>query len=327
MTAITTTGLTKRFGEDVLAVDSLDLEIEEGEVFGFLGPNGAGKSTTINMLLDLTRPTAGSATVLGYDIQAESQQIRRRVGVLPEGYDLYDRLSGRTHIEFAIRAKGTDDDLDAILSRVGLDEADRERDVGGYSKGMKQRLALGIALTGDPDLPILDEPSSGLDPTGINDMKELVREEADRGTAVFFSSHILGEVQAVCDRIAVLNEGQLVAVGTIDELQSTVGGDARLDLELDRVSRDVVETLSEISGVSGATANGEHVTVHCSEPTAKARAINHVEAADATVLDIQVEDHSLEDIFATLTGNGEDESQTRGTDGELESDSPEEVEA
>lgn len=315
MTAITTTGLTKQFGEDVLAVDSLDLEVEEGEVFGFLGPNGAGKSTTINMLLDLTRPTGGSATVLGYDTQAESQEIRRRVGVLPEGYDLYDRLSGRKHIEFALRTKDADDDPDAILARVGLDEEDRARDVGGYSKGMKQRLALGMALTGDPDLLILDEPSSGLDPTGINEMKALVQEEADRGTAVFFSSHILSEVKAVCDRVGVLNEGRLEAVGSIDELQSAVGGEAKLDLSLDRVPQEAIETLPDIDGVSDATATDERLTVYCREPTAKATAINHVEAAGVTVQDIQVEDHSLEDIFATLTGNGAHETDEHRTDG------------
>ena len=303
MTAIDTDGLTKRFGEDVLAVDELDLTIEEGEVFGFLGPNGAGKSTTINMLLDLTRPTSGSATVLGHDIRAESQQIRERIGVLPEGYDLYDRLTGRKHLEFAIRAKDVDDDPDRLLDRVGLDPEDGDRDVGGYSKGMQQRLALGMALAGDPDLLILDEPSSGLDPTGISEVQEIVRAEADRGTAVFFSSHILGEVEAVCDRIGVLNEGRLVAEGTIDDLQREFAGDAKLDLTLEPTPDGVVGSLPDVEGVSGATVEDGFVRVRCADSRAKARAINHVEAAGATVADIQVEDHSLEDIFTALTSD------------------------
>jgi ABC-2 type transport system ATP-binding protein len=306
MSVIETDGLTKRFGEDVLAVDDLDLRVEAGEVFGFLGPNGAGKSTTINVLLDLTRPTAGSATVLGHDIQEESQAIRERIGVLPEGYDLYDRLSGRKHVEFAMRTKGVDGDPAAVLDRVGLDEDDWDRTVGGYSKGMKQRLALGMALTGDPELLILDEPSSGLDPTGIAEVKELVRSEAERGTAVFFSSHILSEVEAVCDRIGVLNEGRLVASGTIDDLQREFAGDARLDLALDPVPETGIEALPEVDGVTGTAVHEEGVTVQCRESRAKARAINHLEDAGATVTDIQVEDHSLEDIFAALTGNGED---------------------
>jgi ABC-2 type transport system ATP-binding protein len=306
MSAIDTDGLTKQFGEDVLAVDSLDLTVETGEVFGFLGPNGAGKSTTINMLLDLTRPTSGSATVLGHDIQAESQAIRERIGVLPEGYDLYDRLSGRKHVEFAIRAKDVDDDPDAILERVGLGGDDGSREVGGYSKGMKQRLALGMALAGDPELLILDEPSSGLDPTGIREVQEIVRTEADRGTAVFFSSHILSEVEAVCDRIGVLNEGRLVAVGTIDHLQREFAGDAKLDLTLEPVPDGVVGSLPELEGVSGATMTDGFVRVRCADSRAKARAINHVEDAGATVIDIQVEDHSLEDIFTALTSEGEE---------------------
>jgi len=307
MPAIDTDGLTKRFGSDVLAVDDLDLTVEEGEVFGFLGPNGAGKSTTINMLLDLTRPSSGSASVLGHDAQAESRMIRERIGVLPEGYDLYDRLSGRKHVRFAIRAKDVDDDPDEILARVGLDGEDRDRDVGGYSKGMKQRLALGMALVGDPDLLILDEPSSGLDPTGISEVQELVRAEADRGTSVFFSSHILGEVEAVCDRIGVLNEGRLVAVGTIEKLQSEFAGDATLSLSLDAVPA-AVDTLPDVDGVTEATVDDRTVTVRCADPRAKARAINYVEDAGATVMDIGVEDYSLEEIFATLTGNGEGES-------------------
>lgn len=313
MTAIETNGLTKQFGESVLAVDELDLTVERGEVFGFLGPNGAGKSTTINMLLDLTRPTAGSASVLGLDVQAESQAIRERIGVLPEGYDLYDRLTGRSHIEFAMRAKGVDADPAAILSRVGLDEEDWDRDIGGYSKGMQQRLALGMALTGDPEVLILDEPSSGLDPTGITEVKELVREEADRGTAVFFSSHILAEVKAVCDRIGVLNDGRLVEVGTIEELQSAVGGDAELTLTVDRIPAgiDDLETLDGITGVR-TTRETNTVTVLCEAGQAKAAAIEHLLSKEVEIHDIQVEDYSLEDIFATLTANGGETSEVSG---------------
>jgi ABC-2 type transport system ATP-binding protein len=323
MTAIETDGLTKRFGEDVLAVDELDLTIQKGEVFGFLGPNGAGKSTTINMLLDLTRPTSGSATVLGYDTQAKSQEIRERIGVLPEGYDLYDRLSGRTHLDFAIRAKNVDDDPDAILERVGLDAEDGDRDVGGYSKGMQQRLALGMALTGDPELLILDEPSSGLDPTGIQEVQEIVQSEADRGAAVFFSSHILSEVEEVCDRIGVLNEGRLIAEGTIDTLQREFAGDAKLDLTLDPVPDGVVESLPDVEGVSGAARKDGFVRVRCRDATAKARAINRVEAAGATVTDIQVEDHSLEDIFTALTSDKADSEAADGVQAGAEPDQAE----
>lgn len=304
MPAIETNSLSKRFG-DVVAVDDLSLQIDDGEVFGFLGPNGAGKSTTINMLLDFARPTGGSATVLGYDIQDESQEIRKRVGVLPEGFDLYERLSGRKHIEFAQRAKGANGDPEEYLARVGLDGDPADRNAGGYSKGMKQRLAFGMALVGDPDLLIMDEPSSGLDPTGIREMQEIVRSEAERGTTVFFSSHILDHVEEVCDRIGVMNEGELVAVGTLDELHAQIGGDAHLELSVDDAPDRAVETLPDIEGVSDATARNGWLDITCSDSAAKAKAINHVESAGSTVLDIQVEDQDIDDLFAELTGNGE----------------------
>jgi len=310
MPAIETDSLSKRFG-DVVAVDDVSLQIDDGEVFGFLGPNGAGKSTTINMLLDFARPTDGSATVLGYDVREESQEIRKRVGVLPEGFDLYERLSGRKHIEFAQRAKGANGDPEEYLARVGLDGDAANRNAGGYSKGMKQRLALGMALVGDPELLIMDEPSSGLDPTGIQEMQEIVRSEAERGTTVFFSSHILDHVEEVCDRIGVMNEGELVAIGTLDELHAQIGGDAHLELSVDDVSDRTVETLTDIDGISGATARNGHLDVSCSRSAAKAKAINHVEAAGTTVLDIQVEDQDIDDLFAELTGNGaKEEAET-----------------
>ncbi|RQG92898.1 ABC transporter ATP-binding protein [Natrarchaeobius halalkaliphilus] len=301
MSVVVTNGLTKAYG-DVTAINDLNLDIDEGEVFGFLGPNGAGKSTTINVLLDFVTPTAGSATILGHDTQENTREIHRRIGVLPEGYDLYDRLTGRRHIRFATATKQADDDPAEILERVGLDPEDADRAVGEYSKGMKQRLALGMALTGSPDLLILDEPSAGLDPSGIQRMQEIVRTEADRGTTVFFSSHILGQVEAVCDRVGVLNHGELVAIDTIEGLRETFGSGATVSLELDSVPESAVSSLSDIDGVTGYDINAQRLAVQCGDPRAKARAINHVEGAGATVLDIHVEEAGLHALFDELTG-------------------------
>jgi len=221
--------LTKQFGDEIVAVDNLDLTINEGEIFGFLGPNGAGKSTTINLLLDFIRPTKGSATVLGMNAQAEPAAIRDRIGVLPEGYGFDNYLTGREYVEWAIETKAANDDPDEILDIVGiLDEADRT--AAGYSKGMQQRLAFGMALVDDPELLILDEPSTGLDPNGMQQMRSVIRERAEAGTTVFFSSHILSEVEEVCDRVGVMNDGQLVAMDTIDNLRAEMGGQASLEL-------------------------------------------------------------------------------------------------
>ena len=307
MTAIETTGLTKTYGE-VTAVDGLDLAIEEGEVFGFLGPNGAGKSTTINMLLDFTRPTAGSATVLGYDAQAEADAISPRVGVLPEGFDVYPRLSGRRHIEFAIETKDAADDPDAVLERVGLSADDADRPAGDYSKGMRQRLATGMALVGDPDLLIMDEPSSGLDPHGIREMQDLVRSEAERGTTVFFSSHILEHVEAVCDRVGVLNEGELVAVDTIDGLRESIGGGATMELHLADDAGGFRETAASVAGIADVSVSGRTLECTVTDPAAKAGVVTALDDAGATIADMRLEDVSLETLFTALTDGESDES-------------------
>lgn len=300
MAAIETRNLTKRFGETV-ALEELELTVEEGEVFGFLGPNGAGKSTTINLLLDFMRPTAGSATVLGLDTRSESEAIREQIGVLAEGIDLYGRLTGRRHLELAIQWSDGSTTPEALLDRVGLEETAAERKVGGYSKGMKQRLALAMALAGDPELLILDEPSTGLDPNGIRTMRELVRTEAATGTTVFFSSHDLGQVEAVCDRVGILNAGELIAVDTIDGLRDAMGAKSELYL---RVSDEPTIELLDVNGVTEVTYEDGRLVVTCDEPRAKAHTIARLLDAGIEILDIDTSSVALEDVFAAYT-NGE----------------------
>ncbi|MFC7177362.1 ABC transporter ATP-binding protein [Halosegnis marinus] len=171
--------LTKRYGE-VTAVDGLSFQVGPGEVFGFLGPNGAGKSTTIDILLDFVRPTSGSVRVCGHDPETAPRAVRRRVGVLPEATGYYERASAREHLRFAAEMKDADPTPERKLERVGLGDA-VDRPVGGFSKGMRQRLGLAMALVGRPDLLVLDEPLAGLDPAGARRVRTLVREERDRG--------------------------------------------------------------------------------------------------------------------------------------------------
>jgi ABC-2 type transport system ATP-binding protein len=307
MAAIELDGVTKRFG-DVTAVDDLNLTVPEGEVFGFLGPNGAGKSTTINVLLDFVRPTEGTVRVLEMDPQAQSVAVRKRTGVLPEGFSTYDRLTGREHLEFAIESKDADADPDAILERVGL-EGDGDRKAGGYSKGMAQRLALGMALVGDPDLLILDEPSSGLDPAGAKEMREIVREEADRGATVFFSSHVLGQVEAVCDSVGILREGELVARDSIEGLREAVGTGATLEITTEAVTDDQLDAVRNLDGVDTASTDGTVVTVQC-DPETKTAVIGALEDAGVVVEDFSTRESSLEDLFLAYT-----EGDAPGADG------------
>jgi len=320
MASIELSGLTKHYGE-VVALQDVDLTVADGEIFGFLGPNGAGKSTTINMLLDFVRPTSGTATVLGMDAQADSQTVRQRVGVLPDGYHVYDRLTGRQHVQFAIDSKNADDDPEEILERVGIIEA-ADRKAGGYSKGMKQRLVLGMALVGEPDLLILDEPTTGLDPRGARDIREIIREEVARGATVFFSSHILEQVQAVCDRVGILREGELVAVDTIAGLRNAMTTDALLMVTLDRPFEDEVSLLETIAGVTSVTADGAALSVQCANG-AKTGVIDIVEELGYAVQDFKTQEASLEELFIAYT-DGERPGTKSAADADEETDAEEE---
>jgi ABC-2 type transport system ATP-binding protein len=316
MAAIELDGVAKRYGDDgfslpgrrtapVEALSDLDLTVEEGEIYGFLGPNGAGKSTTINILLDFVRPTAGRARVLGLDAQEEGKRVRERVGVLPEGFETYGRLTGRQHLEFAIESKGAADDPATLAERVGIADA-LDRKAGGYSKGMAQRLTLGMALVGEPDLLILDEPSTGLDPNGAREMRDIVEAERSRGATVFFSSHVLGQVEAVCDRVGILRDGELVAEDTVEGLRDAAGDGTTLDIEVARLPEDALSAVRALPGVSEVTANETSLQVAC-EDDAKSDVLSTLDESGAPVRDFTTTDASLEDVFATYTTGDREE--------------------
>lgn len=299
MSAIRLTDVTKRYGDE-MAVSNLDLAVRDGEIYGFLGPNGAGKSTTINLLLDFIRPTAGDVAVFGLDAHEESLAIRERTGILPEGFSLYDRLTGRQHLDFAIESKGVDADPDALFDRVGLDADALGKKVGGYSKGMAQRLALAAAIAGEPDLLILDEPSTGLDPAGARQMREIIYAERDRGATIFFSSHILEQVDAVCDRVGILRDGDLVAEDSVDGLRDATADETTLRVELDSLPDGATQRVAALDGVSNVTSQGSIVTVTCRDD-AKTRVLRTFEEAGAVVEDFETEESSLEDLFIDYT--------------------------
>jgi ABC-2 type transport system ATP-binding protein len=301
MTAIELQGLRKEFG-DVVALDGVDLTVGEGEVFGFLGPNGAGKSTTINILLDFVRPTAGSAKVLGHDAQTASTVVRERIGVLPEGYDVYERLTGREHMAFVIDAKDADDDPEELLERAGIADA-ADRRASGYSKGMKQRLVLAMALVDDPDLLILDEPTTGLDPNGARQMRELIREESERGATIFFSSHILSQVESVCDTVGILQNGQLIAKDSVEGLREAASGGVTLWVTLEDPAGDastVEDTVAELDGPTVARTDGDRVAINCKSDE-KMDILDALNDAGVDVANFDTEDQSLEELFAAYT--------------------------
>jgi ABC-2 type transport system ATP-binding protein len=229
-TVIETHELTKRYGDQV-AVNRLDLQIRQGEIFGFLGPNGAGKTTTFLMLLGLSEPTAGRARVCDFDPTREPLKVKRVVGYLPENVGFYDDMTAFDNLRYVARLNGMRDGallgkVEAVLDQVGLLPEARKR-VGAYSRGMRQRLGIAEVLLKEPQVAFLDEPTIGLDPDGTQKMLEFIQAMSrDRGITVFFSSHLLDQVQRISDRVGIMLKGNLVAVGPIQELaQQKMGVD------------------------------------------------------------------------------------------------------
>ncbi|MFB6206005.1 MAG: ABC transporter ATP-binding protein, partial [Haloglomus sp.] len=197
--------------------DADDLAVDEGEVYALVGPNGSGKTTALNVLLGLVRPTAGDARICGEDTWDAARAARQHLGVVPEGYGVYGRLTGRRHVAFAATSRGWSGDPDAVLERVGLqDVADRR--AGTYSRGMKKRLVLAMALVGDPDVLLLDEPFNGLDPDAAQTLRTAIEHERERGTSVLLASHLFREVAAVADRVGMLSGGELVREGPVADV-------------------------------------------------------------------------------------------------------------
>jgi ABC-2 type transport system ATP-binding protein len=201
------------------AVDNVSFEVKRGECFGFIGPNGAGKTTTIKLLLDIVRPSEGTIRLFGHP--PSDRHARARVGFLPERPYFYDHLTGEETLALYARlsdAHEVEARVRDMLARVGLADAGKTR-LGKYSKGMLQRIGLGAALIGEPELAVLDEPMSGLDPPGRRDVRKIIADLKARGTTVFFSSHILPDVEAICDRVAMIHKGKLVMIGEVKELR------------------------------------------------------------------------------------------------------------
>ena len=252
-------GLLKRYG-DIVAVDHVDLTVGEGDVYGYLGPNGAGKTTSLRMLLGLIRPDGGTAKLFGRDPLLEGARALDGVAGFVEAPRFYPYLSGRRNLELAaaLDGDGASGRIDAALDTVDL--ADRAKDrVGGYSHGMRQRLGIAGALLRDPQLLLLDEPTTGLDPAGMRDMRVLVRRLADQGMTVLLSSHLMGEVEELCDRVAIVRNGRVVYEGSLPELIETTAGhydvrttdDARA-LEIARHERGIEEVAAGNHGVTFA---------------------------------------------------------------------------
>ncbi|HKV57184.1 MAG TPA: ABC transporter ATP-binding protein [Ktedonobacteraceae bacterium] len=288
-------GLTKQFGRH-RAVDNLNLTVHSGSVFGFLGPNGAGKTTTIRMLLGLIRPTQGGGRILGHDIERERAAILPHVGAIVEAPAFYPILSGRDNLHVFARTAGNEDarTIAAVLEQVGLSSRARDK-VKTYSLGMKQRLAIAAALLNNPQIIFLDEPTNGLDPAGTVEMRELIGQLGASGHTIFLSSHLLHEVEQVCNEVAIINHGKLAAQGRVAELLKR---DASLLIEAEPLAtlQDVAARL----GVTPQVMGPRTVTVALAPDKAPVlmKALVH---ADAEVYQVTAQRTSLEHLFLELT--------------------------
>jgi ABC-type multidrug transport system ATPase subunit len=291
-TAVEVTGLTKRYGRQ-LAVDGVDLTVERGEVYGFLGPNGAGKTTTLRILTGLITPTSGSVRVLGG--HPSDSATLRRIGALIESPALYPFLSGRDNLRVLARYTGVPGTrADELLELVDLKDRAGDR-FSTYSLGMKQRLGVAAALLKNPDLVILDEPTNGLDPAGMRDMRRLIRELGSGGRTVLLSSHLLGEVQQICDRVGIINEGRMVAERNVDELR----GRRELVIAADPID----DARARLTGLYGADAvrTEDHRLRVGVEPRDVAKVNRVLVEAGIAVSELRTAERALEDVFFDLT--------------------------
>ncbi|MBK8900654.1 MAG: ABC transporter ATP-binding protein [Anaerolineaceae bacterium] len=289
-----TDDLSKNFGS-VTAVQSVNLRVQQGEVFGFLGPNGAGKTTTIGMVLGLIHPSAGRITLLNQPVTPHQNAALQQVGSLIGAPSLVPYLTARENLQLVARLhKGVDNGrINEILEMVGLTAA-AERKVQGFSTGMKQRLGLGAALLHRPSLIILDEPTNGLDPAGMREVRTLIRQLADDGITVFLSSHLLHEVEQVCDRIAVIRQGQIVAQGAVADLLSQSGQSVRLKV---KNPTKAGELLAQLPQAEVAT-NGAYVQVSGVESET---AVAHLTQNGIIPSEVTVQKSDLESLFLELT--------------------------
>jgi ABC-2 type transport system ATP-binding protein len=294
MTAIRTQGLTKRYG-DVAALDHLDLEVAPGEVVGYLGPNGAGKTTTIRLLLGLINPTQGRGEIFGLDCRRQPVQAHRRLAFVAGEANLWPALTGAETLRLLGRVQGRVDEAyrDELVARFELDPAKKVR---AYSKGNRQKVILIAALMTRADLLVLDEPTSGLDPLMEQAFREAIREARDRGQTVFLSSHIMSEVEALCDRVAILRAGKLVETGTLAQLRHLSA------LTVEATFSAVVPDLSAVPGVSSVQVDGRVVRCQVRGPVAPLLKV----LADAGVTELLSREPSLEELFLAQYGGRQD---------------------
>ncbi|MCJ2533231.1 MAG: ABC transporter ATP-binding protein [Candidatus Thermoplasmatota archaeon] len=295
---IETRNITKRFKE-VLAVDSLSMNVRKGEIYGFLGPNGAGKSTTIKMIMGLFHPTSGEAFINGKLVNGGGVELRRDVGFLPERISFYDNLTPIQTLNFFCELRDVDKSVvPSLLRDVGLDGA-ANRKVGTFSKGMTQLLGMAQAMIGNPSIYVMDEPTGGLDARWVKAVREKLRTLNEQGATIIFSSHILSEVQALCHRVAIINNGRLVAEDTIDNISGGLHIRPRLWVQSAGLNEKILSWVREIEGVEDVAAKGDAMTITC-DASMRLRVMTAMQERGLVIKDFRTVEPTLEEAFVKL---------------------------
>jgi len=308
--AIETVNLTKRYGR-LTAVDKLNLNVSANTVHGFLGPNGAGKTTTIKVLVGLLRPDEGVARIFGQEVSGDKPDVRFRIGYMPELPRFPKHLKGWELLDIYGRMYGSSqqqlrDQLPKLFELVGL--KGRENDlIGKYSKGMQQRLGIAQALLNEPELVILDEPSLGLDPVGMVEVRELIKEVAKEGVTVFLSSHLLFEVQQVCSHVTIIHKGVSLVSDTIENISRKIGEPVTLQIEVTKLTETLVENLKKLPFVTEVKTESNKLSIlFGTQDDVRSQVSETIANSGGTIVSMNLVRQSLEDVFMRLVGKAEE---------------------
>jgi ABC-2 type transport system ATP-binding protein len=298
--------LVKRYN-DFLAVDNVNLSIEEGEIFGLLGPNGAGKTTTISTITGLTKMDGGELKILGKNIRNHEMEIKREIGIVPQDIALFDDLTAYENLDYfgrlyGLRGKELKDRIEQSLNFTGLLDKRKEYPKK-FSGGMKRRLNIACAIVHQPKLIIMDEPTVGIDPQSRNHILQSIRELNKMGSTIIYTSHYMEEVEEICSYIVIMDPGRVIAKGTKDELKSLVAVDEKVSMELTSVNFTLVDNIKKVQGVKDCTVNGNSVTVVSRKHSRNlGTIIDCISATDSDIVSLNIEKPTLESVFLTLTG-------------------------
>lgn len=300
-------GVSKNF-KDVKAVNNVSFSVKKGEIFGFLGPNGAGKTTTIKAILGLLHADSGKIRINGYDIKENEIEAKRSIGYLPERVSFYENLNPVQTLQFFCELQGVDKSVvNELLDEVGLSDA-LNRKVGGFSKGMLQLLGIAQTMIGEIPVYIFDEPMSGLDPRWVKVVRDMIIKLNKQGATIMFSSHILSEVQNLCDRVVIINKGKIIAKDTVENLNNYLKIKPRLELTIPELNGKIPQKIREIEGIITIDIKDDKILITC-EPSARINVISEIKNQGFDVKDVKTFEPSLEEVFMKLIIKDEEENQ------------------